>query len=238
MKRILKRAMAVALTAVMLLAVAPLSGIADFITTAQAAGGYKVGDTLYFGRYPQSEITDSFIKTEIVQNDEAENGLISYNGNLYYREGKRIFEYAPIQWRVLSVANDGIYIMSEKVLDRKKYNSSYTGITWADCTLRTWLNGYFYNLAFSSSEKQAIQTTRLINENNSDYGTSGGIDTYDRVWIPSYSDVTNKACGFLNNSTRQKKAQTTAKRFIGGFALPVVIVVMCAVSITTAMSTI
>lgn len=208
MRKIMKRAFAAVIVAVMLLAVAPLSGIADFITTAQAAGGYKVGDTLYFGRYPQSEITDSFIKTEIVQNDEAENGLISYNGNLYYREGKRIFEYAPIQWRVLSVANDGIYIMSEKVLDRKQYNSSSTSITWADCTLRTWLNGYFYNLAFSSSEKQAIQTTRLINENNSNYGTTGGIDTYDRVWIPSCSDVTNNASGFSSdifNSAREAK---------------------------------
>ena len=58
MKRILKRAMAVALTAVMLLAVAPLSGIADFIVTAQAAGGYKVGDIITFGNYPQEKVTD------------------------------------------------------------------------------------------------------------------------------------------------------------------------------------
>lgn len=211
MKKIMKRAFAAVIVAVMVLCAAPLSGIADFITTAQAAGGYRVGDTLYFGRYPQSEITDSFIKTEIVQNDEAENGLISYNGNLYYREGKRIFEYAPIQWRVLSVANDEIYIMSENVLDRKQYNSSSTSITWADCTLRTWLNGYFYNLAFSSSEKQAIQTTRLINENNSNYGTSGGIDTYDRVWIPSRSDVTNKASGFSSDVfDSARMARTTA----------------------------
>lgn len=200
MKRTVKRIFAAVIAAVIVLCAAPLSGIADFITTAQAAGGYRVGDTLYFGRYPQAEITDSFIKTEIIQNDEAENGVISHNGNLYYREGKRIFEYAPIQWRVLSVANDGIYIMSEKVLDRKPYNSSYTGITWADCTLRTWLNGYFYNLAFSSSEKQAIQTTRLINEDSPYSATSGGIDTYDRVWIPSFSDVTNKACGFSSSS--------------------------------------
>ena len=48
MKRILKRAFAAVIAVVMFLCAAPLSGIADFITTAQAAGGYKVGDTLYF----------------------------------------------------------------------------------------------------------------------------------------------------------------------------------------------
>ena len=196
MKKIMKRAFAAVIVAVMLLTVAPLSGIADFITTAQAAGGYKVGDTLYFGRYPQREITDSFEKTKIIQNNMDEHGVISYNGNLYYREDKRIFEYAPIKWRVLSVASDGIYVMSVKLLDYQKYNSSQCEITWADCTLRTWLNSYFYNLAFSLKEKQAIQMTHLINGNNSSYKTPGGIDTYDRVWIPSLSDVTNLASGF------------------------------------------
>ena len=199
MKKIMKRAFAAVIVAVMVLCVAPLSGIADFITTAQAAGGYKVGDTLYFGRYPQGEITDSFEKTEIIQNDMDENGVISYNGNLYYREGERIFEYAPIEWRVLSVASDGIYVMSKKVLDRQKYNSSQCDITWADCTLRKWLNSYFYNFAFSINEKQAIRMTHLINGHNPSYGTQGGIDTYDRVWIPSLSDVTNPASGFSTN---------------------------------------
>ena len=205
MRKIMKRAFAAVIVAVMLLAVAPLSGIADFITTAQAAGGYRVGDTLYFGRYPQSEITDSFEKTKIIQNDMADNGLISYNGNLYYREGKRIFEYEPIQWRVLSVASDGIYVMSEKMLDSKMYNNVNVPITWADCTLRTWLNGYFYNFAFSSTEKKAVKLTRLINE---DYaGNDGGIDTYDRVWIPSLSDVTNSASGFSRIGTEDDSSR-------------------------------
>ena len=192
MRKIMKRAFAAVIVAVMLLAVAPLSGIADFITTAQAAGGYKVGDTLYFGRYPQREITDNFEKTEIIQNDMADNGLIYCNDNIYYREGERIFEYEPIQWKVTAVVNDGIYVVSKKILDNKKYHDVRTSITWANCTLRTWLNGYFYNFAFSSTEKQAIQMTHLMNEDNPNYETDGGIDTYDKVWIPSYKDGLNE----------------------------------------------
>ena len=167
MKKIMKRAFAAVIVAVMVLCAAPLSGIADFITTAQAAGGYKIGDTLYFGRYPQSEITDSFIKTEIVQNDEAENGIISYNGNLYYREGKRIFEYEPIQWRVLSVASDGIYVVSKKILDCKPYDDNDSCI-WAQSTLRSWLNNYFYNFAFT---KNAANFAKRKKHENKDLGS-------------------------------------------------------------------
>lgn len=187
MKKIMKRAFAAVIVAVMVLCAAPLSGIADFITTAQATGGYKVGDTLYFGRYPQGEITDNFEKTEIIQNDMADNGLIYCNDNIYYREGERIFEYSPIQWRVISIASDGIYVVSEKILDWKQYHNVHESITWADCTLRTWLNGSFYNFAFSSTEKKAVKSTHLINEDYAD--NDGGIDTYDRVWIPSLKDL-------------------------------------------------
>ena len=213
MRKIMKRAFAAVIVAVMVLCAAPLSGIADFITTAQAAGGYKVGDTLYFGRYPQGEITDNFEKTEIIQNDMDENGVISYNGNLYYREGKRIFEYSPIQWRVTAIANDGIYVVSEYILDFRQYHDVAKSITWADCTLRTWLNGYFYNFAFSSTEKKAVKLTHLINE---DYaGEDGGIDTYDRVWIPSLDDLRNS-----DYSTRIVYGTAYSKGVVGDKSCP------------------
>ena len=200
MKKIMKRAFAAVIVAAMLLCAAPLSGITDFITTARAAGGYKVGDILYFGNYPQREITDSFEKTEIIQNYMDEKGLINYNNKTYYRKGERIYEYTPIQWKVTAVANDGIYVVSNKILEKKKYHSSKTSITWADCSLRTWLNGYFYNFAFSSTEKQAIQMTHLMNEDSPWYGTEGGIDTYDKVWIPSYKDGLNEGVYGTNYS--------------------------------------
>ncbi len=193
MKKIMKRAFAAVIVAVMLLCAAPLSGIADFIVTAQAAGGYKVGDILYFGRYPQMEITDSFEKTKIIQNDMDKNGIISYDDELYYREGNHIFEYSPIQWQVMAVDKDRIYVLSSKILDNRQYHNLDSGVTWAGCALRTWLNNSFYNLAFSNSEKENIITTHLINNNYK--GISGGTDTYDKVWLPSFDEYSNKSCG-------------------------------------------
>ena len=194
MRKIMKRAFAAVIVAVMVLCAAPLSGIADFITTAQAAGGYRVGDTLYFGCYPQREITDSFEKTKIIQNSmDNKDVIISYDDELYYREGNRIFEYSPIQWQVMAVDKDRIYVLSSKILDNRQYHNLDSGVTWAGCTLRTWLNNSFYNLAFSNSEKENIITTHLINDNYK--GISGGTDTYDKVWLPSFDAYSNKSAG-------------------------------------------
>ena len=196
MKKIMKRAFAAVIVAVMVLCAAPLSGIADFITTAQAAGGYKVGDIITFGSYPQTVITNDYLKAKLAEQDYDSNGVLYYNGDRYLRDGTNYYGMLPITWRVLSVDSDGLYVMAEKILDWQECNTSNKDITWADCMLRTWLNGYFYNIAFSDSEKQKINTTHLVNGDNPWYGTDGGIDTYDKVFVPSVSDVLNPSSGF------------------------------------------
>lgn len=190
MRKIMKRAFAAVIVAVMVLCAAPLSGIADFITTAQAAGGYKVGDIITFGNYPQEKVTNDYLRAKLAEQNYDSYGVIFYNGNQYFRTTDSKYYYMnSIEWRVLSIDSDGLYVMAEKILDRQQYNSSRNSITWADCTLRTWLNGYFYDVAFSDSDKQKINTTHLVNGDNPHYGTHGGIDTYDKVWIPSVADA-------------------------------------------------
>lgn len=190
MRKIMKRAFAAVIVAVMLLAVAPLSGIADFITTAQAAGGYKVGDIITFGSYPQTTVNDGYLRAKLAEQNYDSYGVIFYNGNQYFRtEDSKYYYMNSIEWRVLSIDSDGLYVMAEKILDCQQYNAKDISITWADCTLRTWLNGYFYDVAFSDSDKQKINTTHLVNGDNPHYGTHGGIDTYDKVWIPSVADA-------------------------------------------------
>ena len=36
--------------------------------------------------------------------------------------------------------------------------SGYTPVTWADCTLRDWLNGEFLNTAFTSEEQAMLRS--------------------------------------------------------------------------------
>ena len=216
MKKIMKRAFAAVIVAVMLLTVAPLSGIADFIVAAQAAGGYKVGDTIIFGSYPQEEVNDDYLRAKLAEQKYDSKGILYYNGDRYIRIGSSYYGMRPIEWRVLSVDSDGLYIMAKKILDCQRYNNSGNSTTWADCTLRTWLNSYFYDVAFSDSDKQKINTTHLVNGDNPWYGTPGGIDTYDKVFVPSVSDVLNPSSGFSSSystydSARQAKVTAFAK---------------------------
>ena len=49
----------------------------------------------------------------------------------------------------------------------------------------------FINSAFSSEQISAIESTRVINNNNINYKTNGGNDTLDKVFLLSEADVYN-----------------------------------------------
>ena len=61
---------------------------------------------------------------------------------------------------------------------------------------RTWLNETFLNNAFSKDEQNAIKKTLVVNENNLEYGTNGGVDTTDKVYLLSIAEASNSAYGF------------------------------------------
>ena len=88
-----------------------------------------------------------------------------------------------IDWIVLAKENKRILIMSKYALDCKRYNNEWDNVTWENCTLRTWLNDFFYNDAFNPTEKARIRQTKLKND--------GGNDTKDRVFLLSISEAEN-----------------------------------------------
>ncbi len=107
-----------------------------------------------------------------------------------------------IKWRVLSVDGDDALLLADENLDAYTYNSTSKDVTWETSGIRTWLNSTFYNNAFSSSEKSAILTTTLDNSfTNPTYGTAGGNNTSDKVFLLSTEDVTNTDYGFPSSAT-------------------------------------
>ena len=145
------------------------------------------------------------------------------------------FKYEPIKWRVLNVNETDAFLLADKALDDQRYNTSYTDITWEKSTMRSWLNGYdssvntygtdyssknFINTAFTSSERSAIKTTEVVNDDNISYGTAGGNDTSDKVFLLSENEVYNSdtafSYGFLkdcdtDDEGRRCKSSTFAK---------------------------
>ena len=78
----------------------------------------------------------------------------------------------PIEWVVLDYdqPNNRVLLLSRYGLDSISYHNNKWKIvgTWANCSLRAWLNGSFINNAFSVEEQTAILTTTLDNSKTYD----------------------------------------------------------------------
>lgn len=123
-----------------------------------------------------SEITGTLINdmlTLIVDNDELtlkkELATISVgdliNFGKYEQDGNLNNGPEPVVWQILTVQNGQALVISQYILDNMSFNTSNKDVEWDDCSLRTWLNGYFYENVFSITEqKQVLLTT--FGENN------------------------------------------------------------------------
>lgn len=142
------------------------------------------------------------------------------------------FKFEPINWRVLDPSTG--LVMSEIVIDAQPYsntiyynsnvsNSQYAYFNDASYTnyacdyktssIRKWLNDDFYNIAFSDSEKNKINTT-TINDSD-DYVWSGYLgyensksnEVTDKIFLLSYDEVKNSNYGFDSSSYTKDTAR-------------------------------
>lgn len=127
------------------------------------AGQKVTWDCVWFGSYPQSEVTEK--DGDIYNTLKNATGWDSNNdikiGNTKYRRLKgedatnsnnswwlydyttyHYFKYEPIKWRVLSVDGNDALLLADVALDDQKYNLNYKSVTWATSSIRSWLNGY------------------------------------------------------------------------------------------------
>lgn len=132
------------------------------------AGQRVTWDCVWFGSYPQSEVTEK--DGDIYNTLKNATGWDSNNdikiGNTKYRrlKGKdatystsfsssyynwnynyttyHYFKYEPIKWRVLSVDGNDVLLLADVALDDQRYNLNRKSVTWATSSIRSWLNGY------------------------------------------------------------------------------------------------
>lgn len=159
------------------------------VSNPTISNGVTTWDCVYFGNYWQND-TDG-------------------DGNVDHQDDKE-----PIKWRVLSVDGNDAFLMADQCLDAQPYNEEDEDVTWETCTLRTWLNDTFLYDAFSANERSAIRYTMVVNEDNSYYGTEGGNNTLDYVYLLSEKEVCKAKYGFseetINLSSTAREAKNTA----------------------------
>ena len=177
---------------------------------------------VYFGSYPQNEVKDGAVIYAIDKAIEkcgtiADTGMDVWVNGVKYRRiskndtnniryfddmsnnGYRYFKWERIKWKVLKNDGNTLFVVTDRAIDCKDYNEEFKSITWETSTIREWLNTSFYNTAFSNNEQSAIVTQNVVNEEHPFYGTEGGNNTSDKIYLLSISEVTNETYGFCSD---------------------------------------
>ena len=92
-------------------------------------------------------------------------------------------------WIVLEKKDDSVLMVSEKIIECKKYHEVDEDVTWAECTLRNWLNNDFINIAFKENEISRIKTSLVSTEGDELNQTDGGVDVNDKVFLLSENEA-------------------------------------------------
>lgn len=171
-----------------------------------------------FNRYRTANNYDEYTRDDAC--DQYLNG--------YYTDKTYYFKFEPLRWKVIDPAEG--FVVCENIIDSRPYNDllfenrskwynneDYSAFAsdWETGSLRQWLNGEFYNMAFSDEEKAQIGISHLDNRSSYWQGYDGA-DTDDKIFILSYYDAKNADYGFESEDitlarTRQIAATDYAK---------------------------
>ena len=66
-----------------------------------------------------------------------------------------LVEFGKYQWQILDLQDGKALLVSERILEHRPYHDAYIDITWAESSMRKYLNSDFYD-QFSTEEKERI----------------------------------------------------------------------------------
>ena len=230
MKRMKRKLLAILMSLTMVFTMIPMMSAPVYADDPAPAAIYLANNSapfneggqkhiVYFGHYPQSEVSNVDELTKDVD---------------YVEVGNNKYLIEPIKWRVLGNPVDPngnpfpeLVLLSDQNLDCKQYHEQNTSITWEGSTIRKWLNDGFMKVAFSPDEGKAIRTTRVRNKKSVEYTPNpyyedmdGSNDTMDQIFLLSINDAQNDAYGFTNDrfGTETRKAKNTAYAIAKGIS--------------------
>lgn len=62
-------------------------------------------------------------------------------------------KFGDFEWRILDIQRDRILIITESIVEERPDHDVYKATTWADCSLRAYLNHEFFN-SFEMKERE------------------------------------------------------------------------------------
>lgn len=161
------------------------------ITETKDARGYYLGsDGKYYAKVTATPFNEEWYEYQHLFGPDYDNSIPMQSGQDYY------FKVEPIKWRILEQGNGTYTLIADIVLDTQIFDE--TSVFWHESYVREWLNGSFYNVAFSFAEKSLIQNARVATNYDTYYNGQPDyeFETYDYLFLPSYEVVTNANYGF------------------------------------------
>lgn len=178
-----------------------------YIRVRDTAGFISVYITI--GNYPQTKV-DSLELVEKLNNITPDkNDIVNFIGLKFQKFNDDYFMFKPIQWRVIyadSSKNKQVaFVISRNSLDFKApidlnnldirwdgkviseiLNKRTGGVacSYEGSDIRSWLNGYFYEIAFNEIEKKMLCQAQITESLNGKKQV-----LYDKVFLPSYKSV-------------------------------------------------
>ncbi|WP_313134844.1 DUF6273 domain-containing protein [Anaerocolumna sp.] len=93
------------------------------------------------------------------------------------------------KWRILEIQDNKALLLKDLAISGMAYNTNSGDVTWEQSTLRNWLNSEFLDENFTKAEKDNIILATVKNSDNPVYGTSGGNDTQDYIYLFSIEEI-------------------------------------------------
>lgn len=125
-----------------------------------------------------------------------------------YEIGEEI-SFGGYIWCVLDIQDHAVLIITKDIIKLSAYHDTYKDTVWADCALRKYLNGEFYD-TFSKAEQSRILPVTNKNPDNPWYGTMGGEDTLDYIFLLSIEEA---VCRYFGDSSANLYNRSKNQRY-------------------------
>ena len=127
-------------------------------------------------------------KYELASLADAQPGQLVSLGR-YEQDGDESNGAEEIFWLVMERDGDRLTLMSLYCLDTLAYHNEGGPITWENSQIRSFLNSTFLETAFNDQEQTLLLESHVTNSDNPNFGTPGGNDTLDKVYLPSLQEI-------------------------------------------------
>ena len=131
---------------------------------------------------------------------------------------------------MLEIRDGAAFLLSHAAVECEPFQSDLRDVSWENCSLRSWLNGYgadanasatdfsgneenFLSRAFSAEEQEAILKTALRNENNYYFSMDSGAGTEGRIFLPAESELFIHDSSEIHGFSQRDDVADRAKQF-------------------------